>query len=197
MYCSIEEAWPTYNYDNNTISRANGVENFINNEQKNNSILNKNDQRPQFGGFSNQLTEQMPNQYDQLNNYQQHNTQLTNSYNAVNNMNYLLEKYNNLEKENNQLKFGNKLKNKNLIQNEHNNYNKDNSIEHNHNLESYGCDDFMLHLQNCEKCQIAMYNKFKPSKMEELLTLNPNIKETVVIFLVGLVVLLVLNLFYK
>ena len=188
MYCSIEEAWPTYDYDNNNISRSNGVENFINNEIKNNSIINKNDQRPQFGGFSNQLNEQMTNQHDQINNFQkQHNTQLNNSYNPFNKMNYLLEKYNNLEKENNQLKIGNKLKNNNLHQNDDNN----------HNHTNYGCDEFMLHLQNCEKCQIAMYNKFKPSKMEELLTLNPNIKETIVIFLVGLVVLLVLNLFYK
>jgi hypothetical protein len=42
-----------------------------------------------------------------------------------------------------------------------------------------------------------MQNKFRPSKIEELFALNPNIKETVVIFLVGLLILMILNLFYK
>ena len=236
MYCSIEEAWPTYNYENNKISRANGVENFINNEVSNNSILNKNDQRPEFVNknipikqisYTNtnqsqslneiqssqyqqqqqtqqtqqtQPYQQQPYQYQQQQQtqpyqqqtqppYQQHphphqyqqlqqnHSSSTYETRPFNNMNYLLEKYSTMKKDE-------EIKNKK-------------THDYLENYESNDCKKFMDHLQSCEECQMKIYNKFKPSKVEELLSLNPQIKETVVIFLIGLLILIILNLLYK
>jgi hypothetical protein len=162
MYCSIEEAWPTYNYTNNPISRSNGVENFLNDEVNEHSIMNKNDIRPQF-------------QTNIQTNNMRHNTSLPikeNSHNQYGQYNAEL------------------MKIKNHLSHE-------NHFLHNRHNKFCSCQDFMYHLQNCEECQNLMHSKFKPSKIEEILLLNPNIKETIVIFLVGILILMILNLFYK
>ena len=152
MYCSIEEAWPTYNYTNNPISRSNGVENFLNNKVNEHSIMNKNDIRPQC-----QTNSQTHNMI--------HNTSLPEENIIITNK-----------------KFDNELTKNHSLYDKHNKF--------------HSCQDFMYHLQNCEECQNLIHSN-KPSKIEEILLLNPNIKETIVIFLVGILILIILNLFYK
>jgi hypothetical protein len=185
MYCSIEEAWPTYNYNNNNISRDNGVENFLNDQVTSNSIMNKNDTRPQF--VDNGI-------HNVINRKHSHQTQPKSS-------NYLMENYNDMN-----LNLDSKT---NFTRN--NLYNSENYTQSDLDLDShshshsqsyshsklYNCRDFINHLESCEECQMIMYNKFKPNKFQELLIINPQIKETIVIFLIGLLVLMILNLFYK
>jgi len=197
MYCSIEEAWPTYNYNNNPISRSNGVENFLNDQIASNSIMNKNDSRPQFvdNGIQHVINRK---QYSQ--------SELMPS-------NYLMEKYDNMNSN-----LDSKINlNSDVSQNSKNNFRRNSIYENsvpsytannsntyadtyadtNTDIKLYNCRDFIKHLENCEECQMLMHNKFKPNRFEELLTMNPHIKETIVIFLIGLLVLMILNLFYK
>ena len=39
--------------------------------------------------------------------------------------------------------------------------------------------------------------KYGSNRLSELFTNNPELKETVIVFLIGILVLLILNLFYK
>jgi len=180
MYCSIEEAWPTYNYNNNNISRDNGVENFLNDQVTSNSIMNKNDSRPQFvdNGIQNIVNR---NQSSHTSQSQQKSS------------NYLMENYNDMNLNLNSDSKHNFTRN-NLFNQE--NYTPSDSHSQSHS-KLYNCRDFINHLESCEECQIIMYNRFKPNKFQELLMINPQIKETIVIFLIGLLVLMILNLLCK
>lgn len=183
MYCSIEEAWPTYNYTNNPISRSNGVENFLNNEANDHSIMNKNDMRPQF----------QTNINSNVNSNLHHNSMRNTEILPFTQENIIMSKENSHNQFNDELL---KLKN-HFSHNNHSHNNLHNNHLHNKHNTFCSCQDFMYHLQNCEECQNLMHNKFRPSKIEEILSLNPNIKETIVIFLVGILILMILNLFYK
>ena len=181
MYCSIEEAWPTYNYTNNPITRSNGVENFLNDEVNEHSIMNKNDIRPQF----------QPN--IQTNNMR-HNTSA-----PVIQENIMSSHKTSFERENSRNQYNSQYNSQynNELTKMKNHFSHENNFSHDRHDKFCSCQDFMYHLQNCEECQNLMHSKFKPSKIEEILLLNPNIKETIVIFLVGILILMILNLFYK
>ena len=58
------------------------------------------------------------------------------------------------------------------------------------------CDDFMKHLESCPLCSSKIKQQYG-NKIYELFTTNPQLKETLIVFLIGIVVILVLNLFYK
>jgi hypothetical protein len=191
MYCSIEEAWPTYNYTNNPISRSNGVENFLNNEVNDHSIMSKNDTRPQFqtNVQTNIQKHSAPLPISQENiMIPRENSQSQYNHNQYDQHQYNHNQYNHNQYNHNQHSELAKIKN---------HFSHENHFLHNKHTTFCSCQDFMYHLQNCEECQNLMHNKFKPSKIEEILSLNPNIKETIVIFLVGILILMILNLFYK
>ena len=68
---------------------------------------------------------------------------------------------------------------------------------HNHIQENYinnECLNFHNHINNCTKCKIELMKKMNIS---DILSLDDNTKETLLIFLIGLVVLIILNIFYK
>lgn len=87
---------------------------------------------------------------------------------------------------------------------EYNNYNK---IEHfNENktnlhikqsTEKYTCSDFLEHLEKCPECANHIIKKYSNNNFNELFKFNPQLKETILVFLIGIVILLIINLFYK
>jgi len=58
----------------------------------------------------------------------------------------------------------------------------------------YSCDDFMLHMKSCRKCYNMMRNKFKPQILENFQCLLDDNKDTIVIILIGISILLFFNL---
>ena len=53
------------------------------------------------------------------------------------------------------------------------------------------------HIESCPKCKQYIMQKYGSNRLSELFTNNPELKETVIVFLIGILILLVLNLFYK
>jgi hypothetical protein len=56
------------------------------------------------------------------------------------------------------------------------------------------CDDFMLHVKNCRKCYNKMRNQFKPHIIENFQCIIDDNRDTIVIILVGISILLFFNL---
>ena len=160
MYCSLTEAWPEYNHNNIPTIRANGVENFFNNQVQNNSILNKNDNRPQF--LNNQVTNQ-------------NNTTMSTGFN---NHIKAVETFNNTEV---------RKVSENIIEN-------NTDLQMNSKLNN--CKLIYEHIESCEECQQFLHSRFKQNKILDVLS-SSDIKETVVVFFIGLLFLMILNLLYK
>ena len=53
------------------------------------------------------------------------------------------------------------------------------------------------HIESCPNCRNYILQKYGTSQITKLLETNPQLKETILIFLIGIVILLILNLFYK
>lgn len=64
-------------------------------------------------------------------------------------------------------------------------------------VNKYSCDDFFDHLERCDECRKYIEERFKKNNYVELLNLNPQLKETLIVFLIGILLLMILNLFYK
>ena len=75
-----------------------------------------------------------------------------------------------------------------------NNVEKNNLIEKNHDLNNLSCKYILEHLENCNKCKMDFYKKHY---LYNILSVNPQMKETIIIFLIGILILLILNLLYK
>ena len=71
----------------------------------------------------------------------------------------------------------------------HKNFNKQ--------MKQLNCDDILEHLHNCSECQKYLENKYKSDKIYDLFSINPQLKETIIVFLIGILILMILNLFYK
>jgi len=56
------------------------------------------------------------------------------------------------------------------------------------------CDDYMLHIKSCRKCYNRMKNQFKPKLVENFQCLVDENKDTIVLILVGISILLFFNL---
>lgn len=85
---------------------------------------------------------------------------------------------------------------------EYNNFNKiehftDNKPIHIQHVQKYSCSDFLEHLENCPECSNFIIKKYSNNQFNELFKLNPQLKETILVFLIGIVILLIINLFYK
>lgn len=59
------------------------------------------------------------------------------------------------------------------------------------------CNDLLSHIEVCHECEEYLSNKYKQNKFVNLLVTSPQLKETITIFLIGIVILMILNLFYK
>jgi formylmethanofuran dehydrogenase subunit E len=77
-----------------------------------------------------------------------------------------------------------------------NNYNQIDNIK---NVSSdLNCNNYLNHLEECEECRMYILNKYsKSNKLSDILSMNPQLKETLLVFLIGLLILMILNLFIK
>jgi hypothetical protein len=64
----------------------------------------------------------------------------------------------------------------------------------NNHQEINSCDDFMLHVKSCRKCYNKMRNQFKPHIIEKFQCLIDDNRDTIVIILAGISILLFFNL---
>jgi hypothetical protein len=191
MYCSIQEAWPEHNFFNNNINSSPKVENFnnipnptsniradhnpinpINSINSTNSILDRGDKRPEF-----------------YNNYAQHNAnqQYKSDHFKTNNFKTTSKTNNHL----NQLNHFDQLDKFNQM----NNSSHPTHLVHQGN--SYDCDDIIEHIKSCSECRRMIQMENKSNNIMELFKTNPQLKETVVVFLLGLLIIMILNLLYK
>jgi hypothetical protein len=68
-------------------------------------------------------------------------------------------------------------------------YNLDNKID-----ELNNCDSFILHARNCRKCYNKMKNQFKPQLIEKFQDMIEENRDTIVLILIGISILLFFNL---
>jgi len=59
------------------------------------------------------------------------------------------------------------------------------------------CYNMIEHIETCPHCQQYIRQKYSKNKMIDFLNKNPQLKETILVFLIGIVILMVLNLLYK
>jgi len=59
------------------------------------------------------------------------------------------------------------------------------------------CYSILEHIESCPNCKYYIQQKYGSNQLLELLNTNPQLKETILVFLIGIVILLILNLFYK
>lgn len=70
----------------------------------------------------------------------------------------------------------------------------DHTHEHmNENINSH--EHFLKHMETCQHCQMLL-SKYRSDKIVKLLS-DPKLKETIVVFLLGLLIILILNLIIK
>jgi hypothetical protein len=82
---------------------------------------------------------------------------------------------------------------KNKQNNGKKNKNKKEKI-HNHLDELNECELFMIHVKNCRKCYNKIKNQFKPKLIENFQTIINDNKDTIVLILIGISILLFFNL---
>jgi hypothetical protein len=56
------------------------------------------------------------------------------------------------------------------------------------------CDDYLLHIKSCRKCYNKMRNQFRPHIIENFQCIVDDNKDTIVLILVGISILLFFNL---
>lgn len=56
------------------------------------------------------------------------------------------------------------------------------------------CEQFMIHVRNCRKCYNKMKNQFKPQLVEKFQNIIDENRDTIVIILIGISILLFFNL---
>lgn len=78
-------------------------------------------------------------------------------------------------------------------QNNSNHYN--NSNQYNNNFhELVDCDNFLNHIHTCKKCHNKVKNYFKPKIVENIQDIVEDNKDTIVLILIGISILLFFNL---
>jgi hypothetical protein len=168
MYCSIQEAWPEYNFTKPS-SINNSFENF--NQIKTNPTINyDNESRPElvksFAQQPQQISSIQPQQISSIQPQQISSIQPQQLQQPFDQQSFAQPQY---------VQQTSFVRNDNIIY----------------------CDDFLNHLNTCDSCKRNISNKFVQNKLFDILKLNPQLRETIIIFLIGIVILMVLNLFYK
>ncbi len=64
----------------------------------------------------------------------------------------------------------------------------------NHLDELYDCDSFLTHVRNCRKCHSRMRNYFRPKLVENFQDIIEDNRDTIVLILIGISILLFFNL---
>jgi len=59
------------------------------------------------------------------------------------------------------------------------------------------CFSIIEHIESCPNCRNYILQKYGSHQFSKLFETNPQLKETIIIFLIGIVILLILNLLYK
>lgn len=67
------------------------------------------------------------------------------------------------------------------------------NIHENINIDNH--EYFLKHMETCQHCQMLL-NKYRSDKIIKLLS-DPKLKETIVVFLLGILIILILNLIIK
>jgi hypothetical protein len=70
----------------------------------------------------------------------------------------------------------------------------DNVQKTNHFNQTNNCDSFLSHIRNCRKCYNKMNNFFKPKLIEKFQGIVDENRDTIVLFLIGVSILLFFNL---
>lgn len=60
--------------------------------------------------------------------------------------------------------------------------------------ELYDCDSFLSHMRNCRKCHSRMRNYFRPKLVENFQDIIEDNRDTIVLILIGISILLFFNL---
>ena len=211
MYCSLHEAWPDFTKSSSGINTISTVDHHMNN---NNNIHN------QFEHFNQNQSNQIQSNQIQSNQIQSNQIQ-SNQIQTQSNLSNLSNPQNfktHLEKENrpelvNKSHYNDNYAIKhieNYMENVNNknkreNSNTTNELKNNYynqiqkkRLNGIGCEDFIEHLEECEECRMYISNRYgKSNKLAEMLSTNPQLRETLMVFLIGILILMILNLFYK
>ena len=214
MYCSLQEAWPDFNKSSPGINTISTVDHHMNN---NNNIHN------QFEHFNQNQIQPNQNQSNQNQSNQNQSNQIQSKYQIEHHLqspsrarpqsqnfkthlddrpelvnkshyndNYAIKHIENyMEDVNNK----NKRENSNTMNELKNHY--QNQIQKKR-LNGIGCEDFIEHLEECEECRMYISTRYgKSNKLAEMLSTNPQLRETLMVFLIGILILMILNLFYK
>lgn len=97
-------------------------------------------------------------------------------------------------------KIVNKHNNDNLINNNNTIENFNNKPLNKKNLNNYNliCDNYMEHIVNCNKCKNDIIKEFNLNRpIINLDFFNQSMRETLVVFIFGIILLLLLNIFCK
>ena len=71
----------------------------------------------------------------------------------------------------------------------------DHNINYDEHMDELGdCDKFLVHIKNCRQCNQKMRNYFKPQILENFQDLIENNKDTIVLILIGISILLIFNM---
>jgi len=72
---------------------------------------------------------------------------------------------------------------------------EDHSINYDEHMDELAdCDKFLVHIKNCRQCNQKMRNYFKPQILENFQDLIENNKDTIVLILIGISILLIFNM---
>ena len=63
-----------------------------------------------------------------------------------------------------------------------------------HHIEINSCDDFVLHIKSCRRCYNRMRNQFRPQLVENFQDIVNDNRDTIVLILIGISILLFFNL---
>ncbi len=69
-----------------------------------------------------------------------------------------------------------------------------NTKKHNTKNDELNCEDFILHIKNCRKCYNRVKHLFKPQLIENLERIIDENRDTIVLILIGIAILLFFNL---
>jgi hypothetical protein len=114
------------------------------------------------------------------------------------NINYNMQS-NNINNSNNKNNFNNFNNNSNNNFNNKSNNNSNNVNKHivSQNRCSFTCDDFWEHLQNCKECRNKIRKMFCSKVTEDVKNIILDNKDTILLMLIGLFILIFFNLLIK
>ena len=59
------------------------------------------------------------------------------------------------------------------------------------------CDSILKHIESCPYCTENIRRKYSQNKIIDIFVNNPQLQETILVFLIGIVILMILNILYK